>query len=131
VQAIYQAWRIFSLVEGNIEVRVAEIGAGIGRTALYAKKLGVRDYTIVDLPISAVAQANFLSRALGADEVCLFGEDRRGVRILPPAAFLDGSDHYDIVVNVDSLAKWPPILRWHIAKRSTCGLGCSCPSIMR
>ena len=105
IEAIHQAWRIISLVKGNVEARVAEIGAGMGRTALYANQLGLRDYTIVDLPMSAVAQANFLGRALGANEVCLFGEDRRGIRILPPAAFLDASDHYDLVVNVDSLTE--------------------------
>jgi hypothetical protein len=105
IEAIHQAWRIFSLVKGNIDARVAEIGAGMGRTALYAKRLGLRDYTIIDLPMSAVAQANFLGRALGAEDVCLFGEDRHGIRILPPAAFLDASDRYDLVVNVDSLTE--------------------------
>ncbi len=108
VQALYQAWRIFFLVRGNTRARVAEIGAGLGRTALYAGQLGLHDYTIIDLPLSAVAQANFLGRTLGPDGVCLFGEDRSGIRILPPTAFLDAADRYDIVVNVDSLTELAP-----------------------
>jgi hypothetical protein len=61
----------------------------LGRTAFYAKQFRLRNYTIVDLPMTSVAQANFLGGALGADDVCLFGEDRHGIRIIPPAAFLD------------------------------------------
>lgn len=105
VQSLYQAWRIFYLVKSNTAARVAEIGAGSGRTAFYAGKLGLRDYTMIDLPLTAVAQANFLSRAIGPEDVRLFGEDGRGIRLLPPAAFLDATDRYDIVVNVDSMTE--------------------------
>jgi hypothetical protein len=105
VQAVYQAWRIFSLAKRDAGARIVEIGAGTGRTAFYASHLGLRDYTIVDLPLSSVAQANFLSRALGQDRICLFGEGGPGIRLLPPAAFLDAADRYDIVVNVDSMTE--------------------------
>jgi hypothetical protein len=56
VQALYQAWRVFALVNGDCEARVLEIGAGLGRTAFYARQFGLRNYTIVDLPMTAVAQ---------------------------------------------------------------------------
>ena len=105
VQALYQASRVLSAAKGKMGARVAEIGAGLGRTAFYARRLGMRDYTIVDLPMSAAAQAYFLGRAAGPDEICLFGEDRPGIRILPPSAFLNASDCYDVVVNVDSLTE--------------------------
>jgi hypothetical protein len=123
VQSLYQAWRIFSLVERNAAARVAEIGAGTGRTAFYARQLSLRDYTIVDLPLSAVAQASFLGRAIGPDGVCLFGEDGPGIRLLPPAAFLDASDRYDIIVNVDSMTD--------IAGRSRRARHCSSRSTTR
>ena len=62
-----------------------EIGAGMGRTAYYMCKFGLSDYTIVDLPMSNVAQAAFLSRVMGEDQISLAGEDRSAnVRILPP-----------------------------------------------
>ena len=53
----------------------------------------------------AVAQGYFLGRTLGEDSVCLFGEDRPGIRVLPPAAFLEATDQYPLVVNVDSLTE--------------------------
>ena len=55
--------------------------------------------------MTAVAQGYFLGRTLGEDSVCLFGEDRPGIRVLPPAAFLEAADRYDLVVNVDSLTE--------------------------
>lgn len=108
VQAIFQAWRIVELVDAKPGVRVLEIGAGLGRTAYYATKFGVSDYTIIDIPLSNVAQATFLGRTLGSDAITLFGEDGSGVRILPPPAFLDADDRYDLIVNVDSLTELAP-----------------------
>ena len=105
VQALYQSWRIADLTKQAENPRVLEIGAGLGRTAYYAIQFGIRDYTVIDLPITAVAQAYFLGRALGPDAICLFGEDRPGIRVLPPAAFLDSNDHYDLVVNANSLTE--------------------------
>ncbi len=78
VQALYQAARIASLMKGKSRARIAEIGAGTGRTAYYARKIGITDYTIIDLPMSNVAQANFLGRALGPNMISLFGENRPG-----------------------------------------------------
>jgi hypothetical protein len=108
VQAIFQAWRIVELVGAQPGARVLEIGAGLGRTAYYATQFGVTDYTIVDIPLSNVAQAAFLGRALGTDAIRLFGEEGSGVRILPPPVFLEGDDSYDLVVNVDSLTELAP-----------------------
>ncbi|MFZ2035131.1 MAG: putative sugar O-methyltransferase [Candidatus Dormiibacterota bacterium] len=105
VQAIFQAWRIAELVDQRPGARVLEIGAGLGRTAYYATQFGVSDYTIIDIPLSNVAQAAFLGRALGTEAIRLFGEDGSGVRILPPPVFLEGDDTYDLVVNVDSLTE--------------------------
>jgi hypothetical protein len=105
IQAIYQAWRISSILAANHRGRAVEIGAGLGRTAYYAWQFGVRDYTIIDLPLTAVAQAYFLGRTLGPNAICLFGEDRPGIRVMPPSAFLDATDRYDLVVNVDSLTE--------------------------
>ena len=108
VQAIFQAWRIAELVDAQPGARVLEIGAGLGRTAYYAARFGVSDYTIIDIPLSNVAQAAFLGRALGTNSISLYGEDGSGVRILPPPAFLEGDDTYDLVVNVDSLTELAP-----------------------
>ncbi|TDN67198.1 putative sugar O-methyltransferase [Paraburkholderia sp. BL10I2N1] len=103
VQSLYQAYRIQELV--GSDARVIEIGGGLGRTAFYARQFGIRDYTIIDLPITNVAQAYFLGRTLGQDMVSLFGENQHGIRILPLTEFLDATDRYDLVVNVDSLTE--------------------------
>ena len=99
VQALYQAQRIKHFGAAS----VVEIGGGLGRTAFYAWQSGVRDYTLVDLPLTGVAQAYFLGRTLGPENVCLFGEERPGIRVLPPTGFLEQSSHPDLVLNVNSL----------------------------
>ena len=110
-QALYQAWRIAQLTRGIPDPRVLEIGPGLGRTAYYARAFGIKDYTLIDVPISSFAQGYFLGRVLGEEHIHLWGETRESdlaakrIKLLPPAAFLGGADHYDLVVNVDSMTE--------------------------
>jgi SAM-dependent methyltransferase len=106
VQALYQAWLIASLIPSR-DGSVLEIGAGTGRTAFYATQLGIMNYTIVDIPMTNVAQANFLGRTLGENRIALYGEpaDSSRVRILPTTVFFGAQDRFDLVVNVDSLTE--------------------------
>jgi len=108
-QALYQAWRIKQLVDGIQSPRVLEIGAGLGRTAFYVFELGIKDYTIVDLPITTVAQAYYLGRTLGEENIHLDGEQfddgPNRVKIVAPETFLAETKTYDLVLNVDSLAE--------------------------
>ena len=105
IQSLYQAWLVASLVRRAdsrvLESRVLEIGAGTGRTAYYANQLGITNYTIIDLPMTNVAQANFLGRTLGEDAITLVGETNYPSRIsiLPSAAFFKSTDKYDLAVN--------------------------------
>jgi hypothetical protein len=105
VFAIYQAWRLSAWANGH--TRVLEIGAGSGRTAYYAWKLGLRDYTIIDLPLTNVAQANFLGRVL--DPACLAlsgeGSHREQIRIFGPAWFHNSSERFDVALNADSITE--------------------------
>jgi hypothetical protein len=108
VQALFQAWRIFNLVECNREASVLEIGAGFGRAAYYTRRFGLKSYTIIDLPMTNTAQASLLSRALGKDAINLYGdsESKTGkISIFPPAAFFEGKEKYDLIVNIDSLTE--------------------------
>ena len=84
---------------------MVEIGAGLGRTAFYARQLGVMNYTIIDLPLTNVAQGYFLGRVMGPDAIGLFGENPAPIRILPPTVFFGSTDHYDLAINVDSLTE--------------------------
>lgn len=108
-QSLYQAWRIKQLVKWIENPRILEIGAGLGRTAYYAHELGMKDYTIVDIPLTATAQAYFLGRTLGEDQICLDGESSVElyikIKIFTPQTFLDGEKRYDLIVNVDGLTE--------------------------
>jgi hypothetical protein len=108
IQAIYQAWRVYRLVKGNRDARIVEVGAGLGRTAFYAAQFGLHNYTIVDLPLSSVAQGYFLGRTLGPGTIRLYKEQRSGIAILPPPVFLNSDDRYDLVLNTDSLTELEP-----------------------
>jgi hypothetical protein len=105
IQAVYQAWRIKQLAK-QYGPRVLEIGAGLGRTAYYARKLGITDYTIIDLPMTNVAQANFLGRVVPAESISLFREDHRAdaIKILPISE-MKTLTAFDVVANTDSFTE--------------------------
>ena len=110
VQALYQAWRIKKELGGKAWTGVMEIGAGLGRTAYYANKLGLKDYTIIDLPLVNVSQAHFLMSILRPGVVGLYNENIEGkeIRILPAQAFeqeVKKGRNYDLVLNTDSLTE--------------------------
>ena len=105
IQAIYQVWRLKTLSVDHGK-RIVEVGAGLGRTAYYACKMGLTEYTIIDLPFTNISQANFLGRVLPPGLVSLFGEELQGatVRILPWTA-IEEVEEFDILANVDSLTE--------------------------
>ncbi|MDG2529914.1 hypothetical protein [Caulobacter endophyticus] len=104
IHAIYQAVRTKAL-SNRFGRRVVEVGGGLGRSAFYSQALGIRDYTIIDLPLTGVAQALFLAAALGENRITLAGEARveGAVAILPPTAI--GRLKFDLLVNVDSVTE--------------------------
>ncbi len=106
VQAVYQAIRLKQIARMLGGRRCVEIGAGMGRTAYYAYRLGLRDYTIVDLPTAIVGQACFLAATLGEDSISLPGENARAPIKLRPPQWIDRSaEKFDIALNVDSLTE--------------------------
>jgi len=111
VQALYLAFRVRQVVQSGSEASVpavCEIGAGLGRTALYASQLGIRNYTLVDVPMTLISQGYFLMRCLGEDAVVLPGETRRGpgqIRLMHPGDFFVSTQRFDLVANVDSLTE--------------------------
>jgi hypothetical protein len=69
--------------------------------------MGIRDYTIIDFPLTNVAQAYFLGRTLGEDAVSLHGEapTTTGVRIVPAHALPNFQEQFDLILNVDSMTE--------------------------
>ena len=80
-QSIYQAWRLHCVARVIKDERIIEIGPGISRTAYYASRFGLTDYTTVDLPLGNIAQACFLCRALGEHGITLPGEPAQRGRV--------------------------------------------------
>ena len=108
IQALYQAWRISTIVKNIPNPAILEIGGGLGRTAYYCHQFGISDYTIVDIPISSLAQANFLGRVLPEDNLKLFGESTDAIskiKLIPPKEFFNSDLKYDLIINADSLTE--------------------------
>ena len=89
INALYQAHRIKTLVAPIRNPRILEIGGGTGRTAYYAHKLGLKNYSIVDLPFTAISQGYFLGRTLGLDSIAADGDPETpgAVKLYAPETF--------------------------------------------
>jgi hypothetical protein len=112
LQSLYFAIQLhrFSrdLPQLNRPVKICEIGAGLGRSAYYASQFGLRDYTLVDIPMTAISQGYYLIQLLGETVVVLPGEKRTSdlqVRIMHPDEFFASDEKYDVVANMDSLTE--------------------------
>ena len=106
IQALYQAWRVSSIVKILGSSKVLEIGAGLGRNAYYARRFGVGQYTIVDIPTTQIAQASFLGRVCGEGSINLLGEQNDApIRLRSPAWLYETAETFDLVLNVDSLTE--------------------------
>lgn len=109
VQALYQAWKISQIVKGIVNPAILEIGGGLGRTAYYCHLLGIRDYTIVDIPMSLLSQGDFLGRVLPERDLFLAGEkvdsDDSKIKLIHSKAFFSSDKKYDLIINVDSLTE--------------------------
>jgi hypothetical protein len=105
VQAIYQVWRTSQIAKALGGKKVLEIGAGSGRNAYYARKFGIEDYTIIDVPTTQIAQGSYLGLACEG-LVSLHGEeDNNGLRLRSPNWLTNTKETFDVVVNADSLTE--------------------------
>ena len=106
VQAIYQAFRLRQMADeyGN---NIVELGAGLGRTGFYCSRMGMQNYTIVDLPMANVAQAAFLGLTIGERAVSLFGEKASPgqIRIRTPEWLHASDEKFHVVANIDSMVE--------------------------
>lgn len=109
IHALYQACRIREILKRAAGGAVLEIGGGTGRTAFYAHALGVQNYTIVDLPFTAISQGYFLGSVLGEHAVTLAGEEplEHSIKLISPDAFHSSTTEFDLAINCDSLTEMP------------------------
>ncbi len=99
IYALYAALRIKKIV--GKKAKVAEIGGGVGKAGYYAYKLGIRNYSIFDLPHINVLQGYFLLKSL-PNSVSLFGEKEKAIKVLPDFAFSKPRNKFDLTLNADS-----------------------------
>lgn len=102
--AVWSALRLHAIASDGDLRSVCEIGGGVGNVAYFAWQLGLRDYTIVDLPNICVVQGWYLARALPNARIVLQGEADGGgeaIRLLPAWRFRQLRRH-GVLFNQDS-----------------------------
>lgn len=110
IQAFYQAWKIFEIIKKIPNPSVLEIGGGLGRTAYFSRQFGIKNYTIVDIPMSSLSQGNFLGRVLSGQDIHLTGEllssevDNQ-IKLIHTKEFFSSNREYDLIINIDSLTE--------------------------
>ena len=105
VHSLYFVSRMKEILNDNIKnSTILEIGAGLGRNAYYAKKLGVKKYIIIDLPSTSIISSYYLGKTLGEENITLFSENTDNyVHILPPNEY--NNTKADIIVQFDGLTE--------------------------
>jgi hypothetical protein len=112
ISAIYQACQLSQAARLR-DAQVLEIGAGIGKTAYYARQFGLTRYTVVDLPLSLVGQAVYLALAIDEQAVRFGSEPEQPgkIELLSPAQFDADPRRFALVLNADSM---PEMDRAHV-----------------
>jgi hypothetical protein len=110
IQSIYQAYKIKEICKSFNNPSVVEIGGGLGRTAYYCSKFNIKNYTIVDIPISSLCQANYLARMIGEENILLDNEfkiynNENKCKIISPKTYFSSNINYDLSFNTDSLTE--------------------------
>lgn len=104
VASLYVAWRCRKILKNIQNPSVCEIGAGNGKTAYYSNLLGIKLYTIIDLPHINILQGFYLIKSLPKEKISLYGEKNNGnISILPDFAFAKTNcKFFDLTLNQDS-----------------------------
>lgn len=106
-QALYTALSILNALSEKTNVSVCEIGGGAGMSAYYASLLGIKKYTLIDLPLICLVQYYYLKKSLPDKVIWMQGNPGNSndadIIILSADMFPDNSiGPFDLVVNVDS-----------------------------
>jgi 2-polyprenyl-3-methyl-5-hydroxy-6-metoxy-1,4-benzoquinol methylase len=93
IMALGVAIRITESYWNRKDIKIADIGSGLGYLPYYLKKLGFNNITHVDLPTVSTAAKYFLDTNM----------PDHGIKFMSPEEF-DGN--YDLVVNLDGLTTY-------------------------
>ena len=84
---------------------------GLGRTAYYCYKFGIKNYTMVDLLIPRICQLNYLSRVINEEivlnekQIILSQNSDDKIKIISPKYLFNEKKIYDLVFNSDSITE--------------------------
>ncbi len=105
---LYFAIKIKEMFPKKENIRVCEIGGGMGYLAYYLNMLGVKDVTIVDIPTTSNTSAWFLMKSLPKRKF-LFETDKdifadtESIKLITPETFMKAPENrFDVVINSDS-----------------------------
>ena len=111
IQAIYQAYKIKKMIDSNEykKKNILEIGAGLGRTAYYCFKFGIKNYTLVDLLIPRICQINYLARLIDEKKIItkprLSNFYRKNIKVISPEFLFSNDIKFDLIFNSDSFTE--------------------------
>ena len=110
IMSLYTAWRCKEILKDVKNPSICEIGPGIGKSAYYAYLMGIKSYTLIDLPHINVLQGFYLIKCLPSANIVLYGEMSKTknnlIRILPDWSLSTVPDKaFDLSLNQDSFAE--------------------------
>ena len=103
LNAIYSASRIQALNPNKKPC--CEYGGGIGIAAMYARRMGIMDYTLYDLPITCLLAGHYLLHSVGLESVNLYGEpaQENTIKVLPYWEPINAKNNqFYLTINQDS-----------------------------
>ena len=111
IQQLYHALKIFDILKNVQNPKVLEIGAGIGSSAYHAWNFGIKDYSIIDLPLGCITIGFNLSNLIGDSNILLNDEVNKSekknnkIKIYNPNNLEKITDQFDLIVNFDSITE--------------------------
>lgn len=108
---LYTGWRLNNLCNEHSDGGVCEIGGGYGGVAYYAYRLGVRKYSLFDLPQINVLQGYYLGMSLPDAPLVLYGEPHKpqGIHVMPYWQLKREPSHgFAVALNQDSFPEIQP-----------------------
>jgi len=111
IQAIYQAFKIKEILKNKKykKKNVLEFGGGMGRTAYYCYRFGIKNFTLVDLLIPKICQINYLSRIIQEKKIILNPKKndfkKENIKIISPEFLFMNTLKFDLVFNSDSFTE--------------------------
>ena len=111
IQAIYQAFKINEILKLDKykNKNILEFGGGLGRTAYYCYKFGLKNYTLVDLLVPRICQINYLSRLINEKQIISDPKksdfNKKNIKIISPEILFSNKIKFDLVFNSDSFTE--------------------------